>query len=260
MPTAAERLSRFENALKAVTLDRTWAENHHIEFDLRGELNPSVMVDDLWKASGEVTGFDEFSEQYVQRHFQRVKALYGELIALKQRGETEQLIGRMSQFAFEQYQHDLIPGLSDAQITQGLRARLYRTLAGIYTELHAYLMCAQALGEARVKRSLALDRSGVDFQITLNAKTANVHVIRDSAKARAALTHKLRRKGGSKLSGLHVILPYGIHGALPESTRNLGNGFYVFRDAYLKSFIVAVQCYEGQEQIVVYQPARLTTF
>ena len=260
VPAAADRLSRFEASLRQVRLDGSWAANHRVEFDLTGPLNPSVMLDQQFRETGEVPSFEAFSDTYLLRHFQGVKAQYLQLADLKRRGEVKQLKRQMSHFAYAHYRHDLTEGLSDDQLRAGVRARLYRTLCGMYTELHAYLLCAQALGEDKVIRSAALDRAGVDFQLSLAGKVANVHVFRKSARAEAALRAKLSDKGGARLEGLHVCLPYGIHGDLPESTRDLGNGFYIFRDAYLKSFIVAVQCYAGQARVVGYQPAKLTAF
>ena len=256
LPTA-EALSNLEHSLAQFVLDDRWKHLHLVEFDLKGQLNPSRMLDHLFFTSGELPSFPDFCDTYLKTHFATIKTLYGELLALKKAGNITELRDKMSVYAYGRFQWALREGVSDQELQQNVRARLYRTLAGIYTEYHGYYLSCHLCGQANVKRSAELDSRGIDFMLLLSSNTFNVHVIRNSERAISALKSKLATKKVAQADGVHVVLPYGIHGDLPESTRPVGKGFYIFREEYIVRFCEVLQTYNQTDGLVIYKSGRL---
>ncbi|WP_420595562.1 hypothetical protein [Deinococcus sp.] len=260
MPSSQDALTMLERSLAAFELDSTWRDLHLIEFDLNGVLNPSLMLDKLFFETGVLPGFSAFSDRYIDLHFLEVKRRYVRLIELEESGKEDELRRLMSDYAYQHFRAALNNGASDEELKLSLQARLYRTLAGIYTEYHAYHLCAKLLGRENVKRSAALDARGVDFVLTTDQGAANIHVIRHSAPALVALSGKITSKKATAAAGIHIVLPYGIHGKLPESTRRIGQGFHVFRESYLSGLLTAMTLYAGLERVLIYESGNLHPF
>ena len=137
---------KLEKSLAEFVLDPQWKDLHLIEFDLKGELNPSKKLDSLFSATGDIPEFAKFCDEYTKNHFPAIKAIYYQLLEFRQNGNVDELKRIMGDYAFKNYQHDLKENASDEELKRSIFARLYRTLAGIYTEYHGYLMIARYFG------------------------------------------------------------------------------------------------------------------
>ncbi|MDV6375075.1 hypothetical protein [Deinococcus arenicola] len=255
-----DALRALERSLEDFELDSRWRGLHLVEFDLRGDLNPSRMLNSLFFDGGQLPGFADFCDAYVAQHFQAVGAMYWRLLELDPVKDAQTRERMMGRYAYQRFSDYLTANATDADLEQSLRARLYRTLAGIYTEYHAYFMTLNLLDPQRVSRSIEADQKGIDFTVSLHARVFNIHVSIDSESAFSALRAKIQTKRVAEADGVHVILPYGIHGRLPESTRKVGRGFHIFRESYIMGLIVAMQYYSGPDTVLLYQPASLSPF
>lgn len=260
MTRPEDALRSLELSLEQFELDSRWQGLHLVEFDLRGELNPSEMLDRLFFHAGDLPGFVAFCDEYIAQHFQKIKNVYSKLVKLGEVGDEPAIKEIMGSYAYDGFRKNLTADVSDAELEQHLRARLYRTLAGIYTEYHGYSMTLELLGSEKVIRNIALDKKGIDFRVKINKRIFNIHVVIERPKATAALREKIRSKNVAGAEGIHVILPYGIHGNLPESTRETGKGFHIFRKSYIMGFVVAMQFCGNTDEILIYGPGKLSPF
>lgn len=123
------------------------------------------------------------------------------------------------------YERKRIPSLIsfDAWLL-GVRARLYRTIMTVLTELHAQLLCEENVG-GKIYRTLFLDRNGVDWVIEADKNYAiRCHV--DNPRARGFLINKLHYKNKLNLTDYFQIdLPYSLDETSPNFGERLNNGF-----------------------------------
>lgn len=205
MQLNSESLQRYEAFLATLQRNPEHFKNKSFEADLRGELNPSALLDKLYFDQQRWLSFEEFLQHYLSLHGQHI----------------------MQQFHFRS--HDAF--------VPGLRARLYRTQFGFLTEYHAYLLCAVFFGSANVHRSVDLDKAGVDFQLRLDGKIYNIHIFVDNERAWSFRQYKSQHKHVDSALGIHVNLPYSLTSGRFNSVRYLPNGFGVYQESYLQYFV-----------------------
>lgn len=192
-------LKSFEIFLGTLRLDPELRKVKTVEMDLRGELNPTILLDELFFVKKEWLGFNKFYYLYLEKHGKMLKEKFSSLEDLK----------------------------------RGLQARLYRTQCGFLTEYHGYLMAQKVFGKENVVRSKDLDKKGVDFQIKFNNQLFNIHVFVDSFRSREFRKFKSEHKHVDDLEGIHLDLPYSLDPGKINSLRFLDNGFGVFTEECL---------------------------
>ncbi len=195
-------LRAFLEFLCSLQLDKSLSRNKSLEVDLKGDLNPSKLLDELFFRQHQWLDFEAFLHLYLEKY------------------------------------HDLLqqkfPHLSEQQLYDGLKARLYRTQCGILTEYQAYLGTQVIFGVENVKRSIALDRAGVDFTITHQDKDYHIHIFVDTQRAWHFREYKTQYKRVEKTPGIHVNLPYALDADKINSLYYLPNGFGVYTPVYLR--------------------------
>lgn len=204
MQYSVESLREYEMFLESLKLSPDLFKIKDVEMDLKKELNPSHCLDDLFFKQMKWLSFEDFFEFYFNR--------YKDII--------------MTKFSFSSYE----------SFKEGLRARLYRTQFGFLTEYHAFFLASILFGNGNVKRSTGLDLAGVDFQVSLNNNTYNIHIFVDTERAWSYRNYKSIHKKVNSLEGVHVNLPYSLKANRFNSLRFLNNKFGVYTESYLRYF------------------------
>jgi hypothetical protein len=173
-----------------------------VEMDLKGSLNPSTLLHQLYFEQYNWLSFQEFFELYTTLFEQQLAANFN--------------ITDWTQFG------------------NGLQARLYRTQFGFLTEYHAYYLAMHIFGITNVFRSTLLDKKGVDFQINYMNALYNIHIFVDTPRAWAFRNIKSTTKSVDSEHGIHVNLPYSLAENRFNSLRYLPNRFGVYTAAYFQ--------------------------
>lgn len=197
-------LEQYESFLESLTLYPQLYKIKTVEMDLKGYLNPSHLLNELYFNQQKWLTFEQFFTHYL--------ALF--------RNELEENLSKTSASDWE----------------EGLRARLYRTQFGFLTEYHAYFLASEMFGQANVFRETSIDVVGVDFQIILDTQKFNIHIFVDTPRSWKYRKYKSNYKNVEHLSGLHVNLPYSLQPGKIHSLRFLKNGFGVYTKEYLNYF------------------------
>jgi hypothetical protein len=197
-------LNEYESFLGSLQLFPELFKNKTVEMDLKGKLNPSFMLDELFFQQKKWLSFTAFFDYYFNQHKDEIK----------------------NRFGFSNYE----------SFADGLRARLYRTQFGFLTEYHAFFLSAALFGEKNVTRNTELDLAGVDFQVHLHDKLYNIHIFIDSKRAWDYRNYKSAHKQVNILPGIHVNLPYSLQSGRFNSLRFLENRFGVYTEKYLRFF------------------------
>ena len=108
-----QTILKYEDFLRTLVLYPSLWKVKNVEMDLKGNLNPSNELDDLFFNQNKWVGFQEFFSYYLNKHREKLIELCGE--------------GSRDEFKL------------------GLRARLYRTQFSILTEYHAYFVACLGL-------------------------------------------------------------------------------------------------------------------
>lgn len=204
MPYSAESLKKYEDFLESLKLFPELFKIKDVEMDLKGELNPSAILDDLFFRQTNWLSFSDFFDYYFDRHKEEIK----------------------KRFSFPDYD----------SFSTGLRARLYRTQFGFLTEYHAFFLSSILFGPENVTRSTELDLAGVDFRIRLQNQFYNIHIFVDTTRAWEYRRYKSKHKEVDRLQGIHVNLPYSLQAGRLNSLRFLKNRFGVYTESYLRYF------------------------
>ncbi|MFQ3599603.1 MAG: TaqI family restriction endonuclease, partial [Chloroherpetonaceae bacterium] len=177
------------------------------EVDLRGNLNPTRILNDLFWAKKEWLNIEEFFERYVRMAYPDLKRMFPKEIA--QLG---------------------------AKFGSHLAARLYRTQIGFLTEYHCAMLCEEIFSPEgfEVRRSPDLDRLGVDMQLVRQTACYNLHIFVDSPRAWNFRREKRLRKSSNHQEGTHIDFPYQVRSGCIHSLRLLSNGFGVYRQEYVE--------------------------
>lgn len=198
----SDLLRPYLEFLASLPLDKKLRQIKYLEDDLKGDLNPSKLLDVLFFEQQQWLDFEAFFQLYVEKN------------------------QRLLQHTF--------PQLDEQQLLQGLRARLYRTQCGILTEYQAFLAAQVVFGAEHVRRSLSLDQAGVDFTIAHQQLAYHIHIFVDTQRAWQYRKYKSTHKRVDAMPGIHVNFPYALESGKINSLHYLPNGFGVYTPAYLR--------------------------
>jgi len=197
-------LEKFESFLGNLVLHPDLFKIKNVEMDLKGNLNPSNLLHELYFVKEKWLSFQEFFDHYFALFKDRIK----------------------NQFSFSSHE----------SFSDGLRARLYRTQFGFLTEYHAFLLSSILFTKENVYRNPILDQQGVDFQIKYCGNLFNIHIFVDTQRAWHFRNYKSAFKNVEKTKGIHVNLPYSLKEGRFNSLRFLKNGFGVYTEEYFEHF------------------------
>lgn len=198
------KLQRFESFLSTLRLDHSLRKLKTVEGDLKGDLNPTDILNQVFMEQDETVNFAEFYELYMKNNTEKLESIY-----------------------HKQYSDKI----TWDEFKAGLRARLYRTQCSILTEYQAYYLSKIVFDN--VQRSTEMDKRGVDFQILYPGNTYNIHIFTDTHNARFYRDYKSQYKGTDLEKGTHVNLPYSLNPGKIHSVRRLSNNFGVYTHHYL---------------------------
>ncbi|NQV90930.1 TaqI family restriction endonuclease [Candidatus Woesearchaeota archaeon] len=196
------QLNSFITFLKTLEKDNDLFRVKTVEMDLKGMLNPTNVLDELFFKEQKWLGFDEFYLYYVQKF-------------------SEQLMRKFNPKNIENFR-------------LGLKARLYRTQFGFLTEYQAYLLAQEIFGKQNVFRDINLDKKGVDFQIMYNNIKYNIHIFVDTSRSWYYRNFKSANKHVDSVEGIHVNLPYALETGKFNSLEYLPNGFGIYTKEYFE--------------------------
>ncbi len=194
------QLQKYITFLKTLEKNNDLFRVKTVEMDLKGMLNPTNVLDELFFQQQKWLGFDEFYLYYVQKF-------------------SEQLMRKFTPTNIENFR-------------LGLKARLYRTQFGFLTEYQAFLLAQEIFGEENVVRDIALDKRGVDFQIHYNGTKYNIHIFVDTSRSWFYRNFKSQHKHVESVEGIHVNLPYALETGKFNSLSYLPNGFGIYTKEY----------------------------
>jgi hypothetical protein len=214
-PTA-QKIQSLEEFLVTTSVDPTHRQYKGFEDDLRGDLNPTHLIEQFFWVEERWLDFPEFFEEY----------------------------WRLNEIKLREHFHQKFL-LLGKEAKRHLEARLYRTLFGFLTEYHAVMLIGHKfspLGYAVVRGS-DLDRVGVDCQIreAVSELLYNIHIFVDSARANRYRSGKLAFKSSNKLEGIHIDFPYRIKPGCIHSLRMLPNGFGVYTEEYVDHLVHVIK-------------------
>ncbi len=200
-------LNQLEAFLETTSVSRDHWRNKGFEEDLRGQLNPTHMLDRLFWQEHKWVDFPEFVDLYWAANRQELEARFP---------------ADIRRLGNDFHKH--------------LAARLYRTQFGFYTEYHAVILADKVFSEAGfpVERSTEMDAKGVDFTVLGFAVPYHIHIFVDSPRAWSFRDFKRANKASNSASGCHVNFPYQVASGCIHSLRMLKNGFGVYQESYVQ--------------------------
>lgn len=209
-------LSDLEEFLSQMSVDHTLREYKGFEADLKGNLNPTELLEKLFWSEKRWLDFPQFASLYWQMHETELRRRFPKTFA---------------SLGSSAYKH--------------LQARLYRTQFGFLTEYHAVILTASVFVPEgyTVWRGSVLDRVGVDYQIVEPATQLryNIHIFVDSPRAWFYREKKRQTKSSDKVFGQHIDFPYTLEPGCIHSLRMLPNGFGVYTEGYAKHLLKLIK-------------------
>lgn len=201
------KISELETFLETLNLSEKHRNFKGFEVDLKGNLNPTRMLNELFWVKKEWLNIEEFFERYVRTCYPALKQKFAnEVVSL------------------------------GAKFGSHLAARLYRTQIGFLTEYHCAMLCGEVFAPEgfAVRRSPDLDRIGVDIQLVRQKNFYNLHIFVDSPRAWLFRREKRLRKSSNQQEGTHIDFPYQVRSGCIHSLRLLSNGFGVYGRGYVE--------------------------
>lgn len=210
------KLSDVEDFLSTMSVDYSHKNYKRFEVDLKGDLNPTEMLEMLFWHRKIWLDFPQFAQLYWQQHEDTLRQQFPEIF---------------DSLGDETYTH--------------LQARLYRTQFGFLTEYHAVILLASVFSPKgyTVWRGSALDRIGVDCQIVEheNQRKYNIHIFVDSKRAWFYREKKRTAKSSDMFSGQHIDFPYTLRSGCIHSLKKLPNGFGVYTERYAMHLLKLIE-------------------
>ena len=195
------KLEDFEKFLSSLVLNKSLFYVKTVEFDLRGDLNPTNDLNKLFFEEQKFLWFNEFYKYYINKHKEDLNLL------------------------IQKYWKD--------DFLKWLEARLYRTQFWFLTEYHAYFKCLSIFPKNSVIRNPELDKKWIDFQIKWKWELYNIHVFVDTERARKFREYKKNFKHVDEFQWTHVNFPYSLWTKKINTVKYLPNGFWIYTDLYV---------------------------
>lgn len=193
-------LKKFGNFLKTVDLQGYRKKYSHIEIvemDLSKDIQAIELLYKIYWNEKKFISFDVFYKQYFKEKKRQI--------------EKFRLKSTMCKDCFR----------------RGLKARIYRTWAGLITQIHAGYVAESVFGKGTVSMSRELDNQGADIRIEYKKHFLNYQVKKTSYSG--VMSRKpLPRK--SKLKGESIDLKYEVPTCLSNPKTKKGK----FRQPYLR--------------------------
>ena len=194
------KLQEFTNFLKTVPLADYRKQYSHIkivEMDLPKDIQAIELLYTVYWNEKKFLTFDEFYERYL-----REKGLAAEQFRIKT---------TMCKDCF----------------SRGLKARIYRTWAGLITQIHAGYVAESVFGEGTISMSAKLDHQGADIRVKYKGHFLNYQVKKTSFSG-VKSGRPLPRKGSLKGEAIDIF--YEVPTCLSDPKKKDGE----YRKPYLR--------------------------
>lgn len=197
-------LEEYEAFLESLVLHPELHKTKTVEMDLKGQLNPSHLLNELYFNQNKWLGFEAFHNHYTALFKDELESVFSKTFS--------------------------------PDLEEGLRARLYRTQFGFLTEYHAYFLACEMFDPENVSRDTSLDVTGVDFRIRLDNKIYNIHIFVDTPRSWKYRKYKSDNKNVERAEGTYVNLPYSLKEGKIHSLHFLKNEFGIYTRKYFDYF------------------------
>lgn len=193
-------LEKFDKFLKTVNLKGYRKKYSHIkivEMDLSKDIQAIELLYKVYWDEKKFISFDNFYERYLK--------------------EKEEAIERFK----------IKTTMCNDCFDRGLKARIYRTWAGLITQIHAGYIAESVFGKGTVSMSEELDHQGADIRVEYKKYFLNYQVKKTSYSG--VMSRKpLPRK--NKLKGKPIDIKYEVPSCLSDPKTKKGE----FRKPYLR--------------------------
>lgn len=193
-------LEKFEKFLKTVDLKsyrKKYSRIKIVEMDLSKDIQAIRLLYGVYWNEKKFLSFDDFYNRYLKEK--------------KEQLEKFRLKSTMCEDCFY----------------RGLKARIYRTWAGLITQIHAGYVAESVFGEGTVSMSAELDSQGADIRVEYKKRFLNYQVKKTSYSG-VMSKRPLPRK--SKLKGEPIDIKYEVPTSLSSPKTKKGE----FRKPYLR--------------------------
>lgn len=193
-------LEKFDKFLKTVKLKDYRKKYSHIkivEMDLSKDIQAIELLYKVYWDEKRFISFDDFYKRYLREKKEAVKKF--------------KIKTTMCNDCFD----------------RGLKARIYRTWAGLITQIHAGYVAESVFGERTVLMSEELDHQGADIRVEYKGRFLNYQVKKTSYSG-VISRRPLPRK--SKLKGEPIDIKYEVPTCLSDPKTKKGE----FRKPYLR--------------------------
>jgi len=194
------KIGEFEKFLKTVDLKsyrKKYSNIKIVEMDLSKDIQAIKLLYEVYWDEKEFISFDDFYKRYLEDK--------------KEQLERFRLKSTMCKDCF----------------SRGLKARIYRTWAGLITQIHAGYVAESVFGKGTVSMSAELDSQGADIRVGYKGFFLNYQVKKTSHSG-VMSRRPLPRK--QKLEGESIDIKYEVPACLSDPKTKKGK----FRQPYLR--------------------------
>lgn len=221
-------IDSFTKFLEEYPINKEYAKFKNCEYDLKGELNPIVLLNKIFWKENKIISFDDFFNLYYRQ--------YGKVLENKFKGCD----------------------------IDNLKARLYRTQISAYTEYHAILLLKKLIKEEfqtlNLNKNNDLDTLGIDCIIenSYYNRVHYIHIFVSTNRGHYFRNYKEKFKKTYSKLGIHVDFFYSISSSdCIYSVNFLKNGFGVYKEEYCRYLLKKIiddffyQCLKKNKNIVL---------
>ena len=195
-----DKLQEFTEFLKTVDLKeyrKKYASIKIVEMDLPKDIQAIILLYRVYWVEKNFISFEDFYERYLEEKKEMI--------------ETFRIKTTMCKDCF----------------TRGLKARIYRTWAGLITQIHAGYVAESVFGRGSVEMSRELDSLGADIRVNYKGHFLNYQVKKASFSGVMSRRPLPRDK---KLKGEPIDIYYEVPTSLSDQKTKSGK----FRIPYLR--------------------------
>lgn len=193
-------LKRFNKFLKTVDLQgyrKKYSRIKIVEMDLDKEIQAITLLYKVYWEEKKFLSFEKFYKRY-----------------LKEKGKT-----------IEEFR--LKTTMCKDCFRRGLEARIYRTWAGLITQIHGGYVAESVFGKGSIEMSRELDSAGADIRVKYKGHFLNYQVKKMSFSGVVSGKPLSRKK---KIKGKNIDIKYEVPNCLSDPKKQNGE----FRDPYLR--------------------------
>ena len=197
MTTYLEKFNEFLKRVKLQEYRKKYSKIKIVEMDLPKNIQAIELLYKVYWDEKKFLSFEDFYERYLREKKREI-----EIFRIK-------------------------TTMCENCFPRGLRARIYRTWAGLITQIHAGYVAESVFGKDSVKMSADLDHQGADIRVDYKGHGLNYQVQKTS-HAGVMSRRPLARKG--KLKGESLDIKYEVPTCLTDPKTKKGE----FRKPYLR--------------------------